>query len=235
MIFSSIYLIAEDYVDLNLFIEPRFKKNNMNMVNFLIKNIKNDSISQKLIFAGRLLEEPQSDSATVAFINLLEPDIVSPVDYLFNEKSLDQHLLISNIKSDSLQIIENKIIEADSFKIGIFSIYTPDFAVKNSLAEHVIFNSNIFEIARYQAELLSQETDFVIMLSSLSKYIDADIVKNIPVDAIVSFDYQEKRNELLNNKTKFYSIISNKNKYGKLRFTFDNGKLNCNWIEERLK
>lgn len=235
MIFSSIYLIAEDYVDLNLFIEPRFKKNNMNMANFLIKNIKNDSISQKLIFAGRLLEEPQSDSATVAFINLLEPDIVSPVDYLFNEKSLDQHLLISNIKSDSLQIIENKIIEADSFKIGIFSIYTPDFAVKNSLAEHAKFNSNIFEIARYQAELLSQETDFVIMLSSLSKYIDADIVKNIPVDAIVSFDYQKKRNELLNNKTKFYSIISNKNKYGKLRFTFDNGKLNCNWIEERLK
>ena len=46
------------------------------------------------------------------------------------------------------------------------------------------------------------------MLSNVSKYIDNDIVNGLDVDAVVSFDYQKKRNELFSNRvTNFYSIF----------------------------
>lgn len=225
-------LFAEDYLDINFFIEPRFEHDQINMVNFLVKNIRNDSIRQVNAFAGRLLEYPQSDSLTAMFINALEPEIISPVDYFFYDKSINHNLLISNIESDSIPIIKNKIIQCDSFKVGIFSLYTPDFVVKNKIADHVRLDTKVFEIAKKQAKFLEKKTDYVIMLSNLTKYIDNDIVKDIEVDAVVSFDYQKKRNELLSNRnTNFYSILTKNGNYGKLRLTYHNGKVRGKWKE----
>ena len=229
-------LFAEDYLDINFFIEPRFEHNQINMVNFLVKNIRNDSIRQVNAFAGRLLVEPQSDSLIAIFINALEPEIVSPIDYFFFEKAIESELLISNIESDSIPIIKNKIIKCDSFKVGIFSIYTPDFVVKNTIAGHAKLDTKVFEIAKEQVKLLAKKTDFVIMLSSLSKYIDNDIVKNLEVDAVVSFDYQKKRNELLSNRsTNFYSILTKHGNYGKLRLLYHKGKIQGKWKEIEFK
>lgn len=224
--------LAEDYLDLNFFIEPKFEHIEMNMVNFLVKNIRNDSIRQENILAGKILAPPLSDSLTVTFLNLVQPFLASPADYLFHDKNVDFKLLISNIESDSIPIIKNTVIETDSFKVGIFSIYTPDFVVKNKIADHAIFDFDVFDIASQQANLLAKHTDYVIMLSNLSKYIDNDIVTELPVDAVVSFDYQKKYNELLSNHlTMFYSILTNQGNYGKLRLTYRNGKIRENWRE----
>ncbi len=225
-------VLAEDYLDLNFFIEPKFEHIEINMVNFLLKNIQNDSIRQENIFAGRMLALPQSDSLTVAFLNMMKPNLVSPVDYLFYEKNIDFKLLISNIESDSIPIIKNTVIETDSFKVGIFSIYTPDFVVKNRIADHTRFDFDVFDVASQEANLLAKHTDYVIMLSNMSKYIDNDIVKELPVDVVVSFDYQKKSNELLSNHlTMFYSILTNQGNYGKLRLTYRNGKIRERWQE----
>jgi len=230
LIFSS--LTAEDYIDINFFIEPRFEHDQINMVNFLVKNIRNDSIRQVNVFAGRLLAEPQSDSLIVEFINTLEPEIISPVDYYFYVKELKSDLLISNIESDSIPIIKNKIIKCDSFKVGVFTIYTPDFMVKNNIADHAKMNTDIFKIATQQTEYLANKTDYVIMLSNVSKYIDNNIIKNLTVDAVVSFDYQKKKNVLLSNRsTNFYSILTKNGKYGKLRLEYHNGKIQDKWEE----
>lgn len=229
-------LFAEDYLDINFFIEPRFEHDQINMVNFLVKNIRNDSIRQVNAFAGRLLEEPQSDSLTAIFINTLGPEIISPVDYFFYDKSINHNLLISNIESDSIPIIKNKIIKCDSFKVGIFSIYTPDFVVKNKIAGHAKLDTKVFEIAKKQAEYLAKKTDYVIMFSNVTKYIDNDIVKNLGIDAVVSFDYQKKRNELLSNRiTNFYSILTKNGNYGKLRLKYHNGKIRGIWKEIEFK
>ena len=229
-------LFAEDYLDINFFIEPRFDHSQINMVNFLVKNIRNDSIRQVNAFAGRLLEEPQSDSLTAIFINTLSPEIISPVDYFFYDKSINHNLLISNIESDSIPIIKNKIIKCDSFRVGIFSIYTPDFVVKNKIASHVKLDTKVFEIAKKQAEYLAKKTDYVIMFSNVTKYIDNDIVKNLGIDAVVSFDYQKKRNELLSNRiTNFYSILTKNGNYGKLRLKYNKGKIQGKWKELEFK
>ncbi len=224
--------LAEDYLDLNFFIEPKFEHNKMNMANFLVKNIRNDSIRQENIFAGKIFAPPQSDSLTVTFLNMVQPFLASPVDYLFYDKVINFKLLISNIESDSIPIIKNLVIETDSFKVGIFSIYTPDFVVKNNIADYTIFNFDIFDIAKQQANLLAKHTDYVIMLSNVSKYIDNDIVKELPIDAVVSFDYQKKNNELLSNHlTMFYSVLTNQGNYGKLRLTYKDGKVREYWQE----
>jgi len=230
MILSSLF--AEDYLDINFFIEPRFDHDKINMVNFLVKNIRNDSIQQVNAFAGRLLKEPQSDSLTAVLINILAPEIISPVDFIFFDKTIENDLLISNIESDSIPIIKNKIIKCDSFKVGIFAIYTPDFAVKNNIAAHAKLETDIFRIASEQSKYLAKKTDYIIMLSNVGKYIDNDIIKNLNVDAVVSFDYQKKRNELLSNKkTNYYSILTKNGKYGKLRLEFNKGKINESWEE----
>ncbi|MCK5050988.1 MAG: hypothetical protein KAS53_04575 [Candidatus Cloacimonetes bacterium] len=229
-------LFAEDYLDINFFIEPRFEHDQINMVNFLVKNIRNDSIRQVNAFAGRILAEPQSDSLTTVFINALEPEIISPVDYFFFDKSINYDLLISNIESDSIPIIKNKIIKCDSFKVGIFAIYTPDFTVKNNIADYAVLDTDIFKVAREQANFLAKQTDYVIMLSNVTKYIDNDIVKKLDVDAVVSFDYQKKSNELLSNRTtNFYSILTKNGNYGKLRLEYHNGKVGGKWEEIEFK
>ena len=230
------FLFAEDYLDINFFIEPRFDQNKINMINFLIKNIRNDSISQVNAFAGRLLKEPQSDSLTAILINALAPAIISPVDYFFYDKTIEYELLISNIESDSIPIIKNKIIECDSFNVGIFAIYTPDFTVKNDIAAHAKLETDIFRIAKEQAKYLAKKTDYIIMLSNVGKYIDNDIVEDLSINAVVSFDYQKKRNEKLTNRTTiFYSILTKKGNYGKLRLEYDKGNLTENWSEVEFK
>ena len=167
------FLFAEDYLDINFFIEPRFERDQINMVNFLVKNIRNDSIRQVNAFAGRILTEPQSDSLAAIFINTIKPEIVSPTDYFFYDKSINHNLLISNIESDSIPIIKNIIIKCDSFKVGVFAIYTPDFMVRNNIADHAKMDTDIFIIAQEQAKYLAQKADYVIMLSNVSKYIDS--------------------------------------------------------------
>lgn len=232
ILFMFCSIFAEDYVDINFFIEPRFEHDQINMVNFLVKNIRNDSIRQVNAFAGRILAEPQSDSLITVFISALEPEIISPLDYFFFDKSFNHDLLISNIESDSIPIIKNKIIMCDSFKVGIFAIYSPDFTVKNNIADHAKLDTDVFKIAKGQANLLAKQTDYVIMLSNVTKYIDNDIVKIIEVDAVVSFDYQKKKNELLTNrKTNYYSIITKNGNYGKLRLKYHNGNVKGQWEE----
>lgn len=225
-------LQAEDYLDINFFIEPRFEHDQIYMANFLVKNINNDSIKQVNAFAGRILAEPQSDSLSAFFINTIKPEIISPTDYFFFEKNLESDLLISNIESDSIPIIKNIIIKCDSFKVGIFTIYTPDFMVKNSIADHAKMDTDIFFIAKAQAEYLEKQTDYVIMLSNVTKYIENNIVKNLKINAVVSFDYRKKRNELLSNRTtNFYSILTRNGNYGKLRLKYHNGIIQGKWQE----
>ena len=81
------FLFAEDYLDINFFIEPRFERDQINMVNFLVKNIRNDSIRQVNAFAGRILTEPQSDSLAAIFINTS------------NRKLFPQRIIFSMIKA----------------------------------------------------------------------------------------------------------------------------------------
>ncbi|MCF7794612.1 MAG: hypothetical protein K9N09_11715 [Candidatus Cloacimonetes bacterium] len=227
-----ISLASKEYLDLNFFIEPNFDPIDANMVNFLIKNIENDSIIQFNVFAGRTLEKAVPDSVTLDFLNFIKPDLVSPTDFHFHKFNADFNLLMSNVLCDSVPILDRYIIETDSMKIGIFSIYTPDWTVVNDLPEYVELDFNFFDLTKQIAKDLAPQTDFIILLSNLTKYVDKDLINTLPIDVVVSFDYKKTNNEKINRgKSFYYSILTKNGKYGKMRLTFSDNRVNHNWQE----
>ena len=235
---SAIFLFSIEHLDLNFFIEPRFDENNIDKEKFVLENTVNDSIIQVNIFGGTILKEANSDSSIIAFLDSVNCQYACPIDFLFYEGSdtLNFQFIASNIKHEEIPLIENIILQTDSISVGIFSIYTPDFTVKNEINPDAEFDFDVFEDAAEQAKFLKKKSDFIIMLSNMTKYIDEDIVEDLPVDVVVSFDYQKKKNELFsNNRTNYYSILCHRGFFGKLRLTFENGKITREWIEEKIE
>lgn len=225
-------ITAEEYLELNFFIEPNFDPVDANMVNFLLRNVKNDTIDQFNIFAGRTLEKAVPDSVTLDFLNFIKPDLVSPVDFHFHRFNVDFNLLMSNVKCDSVPILDKYIIETDSMKIGVFSIYTPDWTVYNDLPEYVDLDFNFFDLTKQISKELAPETDFIIMLSNLSKFVDKDLINTLPIDVIVSFDYKKTNNVKLNRgKSNYYSILTKNGNFGKMRLKFNENRVTHNWRE----
>ena len=221
-----------EIIDLNFFIEPRFEAAEIESLTTIIENSLCDSIKQNNFFAGRILKNAESDSLVLFALESLPCDFASPTDYFFFDTNSNVNILASNIFSDSISFLENAIVETDSFKVGIFSLYTPDFVVKNNINPNVFFEFNVFKIAEKQVNILKEKTDFIILLSNLTKFIDEDIVKNLPIDAVISFDYQSKRDEIFSNKrTHFYSILTKYGKFGKLRLKYEKGKIKKDWEE----
>ena len=233
MILNSI-----EYFDLNFFIEPKFNESNSDKENFILENTINDSIIQINIFAGKILKNAESDSSVISFLDSVNCQYACPTDYLFYKGSdtLNFKILASNIKKDTIPLIENIIMQTDSISVGIFSIYTPDFVVKNEINPIAEFDFDVFQVAKEQAKYLAKKTNLVIMMSNVTKYIDEDIVSKLRVDVVVSFDYQKKKNGLFsNNRTDYYSILSYRGKFGKLRLVYENGKLKNKWLEEKIE
>jgi hypothetical protein len=231
------FCAAEEIIDLNFYNELKADFNDFSVFREFQENAANDSIISYNIFSGRILKKYEGDIFPLAFLNYVYCDLASPTDYYFEVRNnnLNFEILASNITSDSIAILPFKIVETDSMKIGIFSIYTPDFVVKNEISSKVEFNFQVFAVTEAVAEFLASRTDLVIMISNLSRFIDKDIVKDKAIDIVVSSDYSKSNNSLLNNKTPFYSIISNRGKFGRLRLIYSAGEIKPYWYEEDIE
>ncbi len=230
---SAIGLFGLEMIDLNFFVEPKFDFDDSNMVNFRIKNLQNDSIPQYTFLSGDILKGANPDSLIIDFLNIISPEFALPTDFKFSVQKMNFPILAANLANDSLNIITNKIIRSDSIRVGVFGVYSPDFVVKNKI--NAKLNFEVFPLIKHYAEALAKEVDVVVMVSGLIKYIDRDAVKDLPIDVVVSFDYMKKRNEKFHKKTDFYSIISKKGKFGKLRIIHENGNFKHQWIERNLQ
>jgi len=231
-LFASL-LNAVDYLDFNFFIEPKFS-DNFNKKSFIEQNTINDTVRQINIFAGQILKKTKTDSSVVAFLDSVNCDFVCPTDFLFYPvlNDIDFRFLTANIECDSVPILKETIITTDSMRVGIFAIYSPDFVVKNAINPKAKFDFDIFQVAENECEKLKSKTDFIIMISNAGKFVDEDIVRYLPINVVVSFDYQKKKDELFSNKkTHFYSILSHRGKFGKLKMKYENGKIKQKWIE----
>lgn len=232
MMISALNLFGTEMLDFNFFVDPQFNYDDSNIINFKIKNLQNDSIPQTNFLAGDILKGSNSDSLIINFLNIISPDFALPTDYYFSIQQLNFPILSANLANDSLNIITNKIIRSDSITVGVFGIYSPDFVVKNKI--NAKLNFEVFSLVEHYSKALAKEVDIVILVSALAKYIDRDIVKDLPVDIVVSFDYMKKSHEKFHSKTDFYSVLSKNGKFGKLRLTYENGEISNKWIVEKL-
>ncbi len=232
VMFIAINLAAVDYLDINFFVDPQFDFENSNLINFQIKNLANDSIPQITILSGDILSGGNADSLVINFLNKVKPNLALPTDYHFEQADIHFPLLATNISSYSLNMITNKIIHSDSISVGFLGIYSPDFSVKNDLGAEMNFHT--FELIEKYSKVLAEKVDVVILVSALGKYIDADAVKGLPIDYVLSFDYMNTRAQRFYNRTSFFSIRSSNGDFGKLRLIYKDGKVSHDWIKTKL-
>lgn len=234
ILLMSFSLVASDALEIFVFNHPKYDFYDYNAVNSWQDSITVDSLKQIHIFSGEILSDYIDDVFPLTFLQQVKCDLALPTDYLFHKTSDNMHfkLLASNITSDSLLLFDHFITETDSMKIGFFSIYTPDLAVKNQFSSKAEINYKVFQLTAQYAEALALKCDYVVMLSSLSKIIDVDIVKDLPIDLVISFDYQTKKSGLLaGGKTQYISVNTANNKVGKISLEYDKGNISSNLTE----
>lgn len=221
-------------IELFFWNEPKFRFDDYQSLSKVMQQLEADTLDSYLFFTGRILKKYEGDIFPLAFLQMIGCDYASPTDYFYHSSppSLNFRLLAANLDSDSLDIAKQVIIATDSLRIGIFSLYTPDFVVKNQLAPSARLDMDVFAIARERATALSRSCDLVIMISNLSKSIDEDITREIPVDIVFSSDYQKQPNGYLSNKsTRFYSLLSHQGVCGRLKLERKQGKVVSSWQE----
>lgn len=222
-------LLAWQNVQLQVINYPEFNELSADSLNKQIS--RTDSLLQINFLTGNLFKQNPGDSTLAVYYDSLNFHYFMPTDYSFNywADSLYFQILASNIEADSVVVLENLVVHADSMQVGIFGIYSPDYMVLNQVNSNVNFDYDVFEVAKKQAQKL-QDCNIIIMFSNLGKYIDSDIVQNLPVDGVISFDYREQRDELFRNgRTYFYSV--NGNQIGQLTLVYKNGKISKKWRE----
>ncbi len=232
--------IWADELCLNFFINPQFKVGDIDNLTAQLEKVTNDSCLSINIYAGEIFLPVLSDSLIMNYLEELPGLLFSPNDYLHFYKKLYPNfgLLATNIESDSVMTLKKFVLSNDSLKVGIFTIYTPDLAVKHQFAEGVEFKADVIDLARQQAELLRKTgCDHIIMLTSLSRSVVSYLVDEIDVDSIVSFDYKKTESSQMGrgNKTEYYSLQSQGGSFGRLRIKFDKTKIKTEWQENSWK
>ncbi|MDP8210516.1 MAG: hypothetical protein RAO94_12125 [Candidatus Stygibacter australis] len=227
--------LSADEISLNFFIHPQFTIDNMEAVDKL-QQATIDSCMSINVYAGELFKPALADSLVLKYMSQLPGMLFSPNDFLHyhQEKFPSFGLLAANIESDSVTTLKKFVIKVDTLRIGIFSIYSPDWAVKNQLADGVDVRADVFAVAKEQVKKLrSSGCDQIIMLTSLSKYVVSYLVKEIDIDAVVNFDYMTTKNTMMGDKeqTGYYYINSESGKYGRLKIKSAGKAITTDWQE----
>ncbi len=232
----TLKLFSTDEISLNFFNYPQINtteiENNVNKINKFILSDKSKHIN---IFTGRILKQSHNDSLLIYTLNKLVCNLAAPTDYTFENPVIrpDFKLLALNIKNKRLPIRTQYIIKSDSMKIAILSVYTPDIFIKQKLSDNAEFRYDFIKLLKEKVRQLKKpenRINVVILISNLSKPIDKVISKKIKkIDVILSSDYKKRAFTIFSNKTRFYSVLSNNGKVGKLQIIYHKGKIRYRW------
>ncbi len=164
-----------------------------------------DSLSDNAlkIFSGKIKigNESINDSLQKEIMSLMNADWYIPDGYKFTEGSAE--ILASNIGEGNA---EKCIYESNDLKIGVFSLYSPDYPVRNNIPDSTKFKYNLDDIMKEYILELSAETDYILLCTSIPKKIIKNLVKGLPVDFVYSTDYKKYTEDVLNDQTYFMAV-----------------------------
>lgn len=237
LLISAVPLICQTEISLNFFVHPKFAVAEIENLETHLTQVTADSVMSVNIFAGDIFAEPISDSLVLKYMDQLPGFLYSPEDFLYFHKLKYPRfgLLATNIESDSVTTLKKFVLTNDSLKVGIFSIYTPDFAVKNQLSKGTYLEADVYELVESQLKLFEAAgCDHIILLTSLSKFVVNHLVKEFSIDSVISFDYINYKDDKLSGKTPsdFYSIDSSKGKFGRLKISKMSKQTTGQWQEK---
>ncbi len=235
LLIITVNILAKDVITINFFNELKIDKNKIEAETFKInKFILKQGKNQINLFSGRIIRQNHNDSLLIYTLNKLVCNIASPTDFKFRNPVIRPNFKIIslNVKNRRLPIQDTYIIKSDSMRVAIVGIYSPDTFIKNRLSEDAKFLYDFIKILKKKVNFLKKQkrkVDKIILLSNLSREIDKEIAKKVPVDIILSFDYKKRSAKKLTSKTQFYSVVSSNGKMGKLRLIYHKGKISYSW------
>jgi len=225
-------------MDLHFVIEPLFPfEAKAEISKTLLQKTGNDSIPSYLFMCGTIFNKTETDTKLIRFLNSLPVDYAAPVDYHFttNDEIDSFTFLTTNISSPHLLLKPYELILNDSLKIGIITINSPDQFVKNSITHNAQIKYDFFDKTKQISQELKSKTNFILLLSNLSKEIEEDLVHDTAIDVVISFDYQSGKNGMLSNKkTYWYSTKAHKNILGTLQIRYKNGAVRHKWVNNKV-
>lgn len=155
---------------------------------------ENDSIRVVRIYGGKICKGKVSSKVVLETLQRVHPDCAMPTDYFFDSAAGTPRIIASNIKPpDSLAFVKPwHIVAVDSLRVGIFSLYTPDYGVKRDLGKGIRFDYDVRQAARKVITELENRCDVLILLTDIPKYAAEGLALELKdrIDWIVSTDYQ---------------------------------------------
>lgn len=242
LIYSMVVLCATlgalEGIDLHFAVDPQVDPADSLVYSTIRSWTQTDTLPSFRFVCGDVAKYPVSDSLLLVMLDSLDADYAVPTDYFFTDQPQDAgfELLMSNVDADSVTVMEKAIISGDSLRIGVFAILTPDLEVLNELDPSVDVRADVFATTARVATALDAVCDYVILLSGMGKYVDSHMVEGLPIDRVISIDYQATRDTKFNDgKTQFTSVLLSKRLVGRLRLIWENGELRDEWTYTRVK
>ena len=201
LLLNSINILFVDSFDMNTEVIP-------DEINLFEQSVPDSisNISLKL-FSGKITvnNAAVNDSIQVDVMSVLDADWFIPDGYGFSQGF--EKILASNID----ECCTDEYIYSDgNKKLGIFSIYTPDYPVRNNLGDSIVFKYNLYDIIKSKILDLSAETDYILLCTSIPKKIIKNLISGLPIDFVYSTDYKKYSDEVLNDHTYFMAVKSDK-------------------------
>jgi hypothetical protein len=240
-LFLSLNMIVHtDEISINFFIHPQFEVDAMDVLAGQLQEVTIDSVMSINVYAGEIFRPALADSAILDNLGRLPGMLFSPNDFLhhYQERFPSFGLLAANIESDSVTTLKKFVIKVDTLKVGIFSIYTPDWFVKQNYAEGVEIKADVFAVAKQQvSKLKASGCQYIVMVTSLSKYVVNSMAMEIGVDSIINFDYARTKNTLMGKDKQigYYFLNSEKGDFGRLAIRSADDGIKTEWQEHSWK
>lgn len=244
IIVLSIKVLFADSINLNFFFDVKIdsvaicSSDSLLFIQNEIQKITNDTLSDQSynFFLGEILEDGCSDSLIVHSLEKLLCDYSCPTDFDFTyfPSILDYKIIGSNINYiyENNAFTKEVFFETDSLKIGLLSVYTPDWIVKNRI-ENIEFDYSYNSDLKKRIIEMREKCDKIILLSNYSKYVNEKLSKKWNVDYIISFDYAKASPKIFNKKTYYYNIKYKSKWMAQLLLKFEDGKFEHKWIPKK--
>jgi|GEM_PF-3422683 len=87
------------------------------------------------------------------------------------------------------------ILQDDSLRVAVATVYTPDFPVRCALGPQARFSYDVAAVLRDSLAPLHRRADAVVLLTDLPRHVLEALLPGLPVNAVVSFDYMPSASE----------------------------------------